>query len=208
MNEYQKSFLKTLEGMANYKHKRDIFRDFIYLSSYALQNRVIFNQSIEDKYLSIIGEYKKSDALKFSKLLSIFINGLEKDTFDFLGSIYMEIEANNKNIGQFFTPGSLCELMSFLTYDIEKVRKEKITLHEPALGSGAMVIAFIKRLKDNNISLSNLELNAIEKDSLVARMAYIQFFFLGIKSEIIIGDTLTAEFSETLHTLDFSRYFN
>lgn len=66
---------------------------------------------------------------------------------DVLGPVYMEIRTNWKGsaLGQFFTPWSLCKCMAYMQTDDELLarieRGERVTVHDPACGSAATLLA-------------------------------------------------------------------
>ena len=81
----QNEFIRTINKMA-YEHSvYDIFCDFLTLSCYALANVSNFNQERENKYLSIIGKYKKDVREQFPKLLALITEEFECRFCDFFG---------------------------------------------------------------------------------------------------------------------------
>lgn len=64
---------------------------------------------------------------------------------DFLGPIFMELEIGSKEMGQFFTPFSLCERVTGLVMrqPVQELAEGApyTTFDEPTCGAGGMVIA-------------------------------------------------------------------
>ncbi|MCX7258096.1 MAG: N-6 DNA methylase, partial [Polaromonas sp.] len=65
---------------------------------------------------------------------------------DVLGPLYMMLELENSNAGQFFTPPDIAELMARLTCndELKALSEPFVTVSEPACGAGGMVLAFVK----------------------------------------------------------------
>jgi type I restriction-modification system DNA methylase subunit len=65
--------------------------------------------------------------------------GLAQEMGDFLGSLFMELELSSDNIGQFFTPFHLSELMAGQVAGDRLAELESepyITLSAPTCGAG------------------------------------------------------------------------
>lgn len=76
----------------------------------------------EKRYLSIIKKYTKVEQKLFPELCAYITMALEDNPEqDFLGKIFMALGLGNTSNGQFFTPYSVCQLMSeIVTNDAEK----------------------------------------------------------------------------------------
>ncbi len=122
-----------------------------------------------------------------------FENNLEQD---FLGRIYMSLELSNHWKGQYFTPYSLCQLMSEMTIE-DRVREEintrgYITINDSACGAGATLIAAANTLRKRNINFQNQAIFVGQDiDRVVGLMCYIQLSIIGCAGYIVIADTLT-----------------
>lgn len=67
-----------------------------------------------------------------------------------------------------------------------------VTTQEPAVGSGAMVIALAEAMHDAGINYQqHLHVTAIDVDPKCVHMAYVQFSLLHIPAVIIHGNTLS-----------------
>ena len=197
----QNEFIKTLNKMA-YEHSAyDIFCDFLTLSCYAFANVSHFNQERENKYLSIIGKYKKDVQEQFPKLLALVTEGFECGFSDFLGEVYMACGFGSDSMGQFFTPYSVCQVCAEMSLP-ENLDKNRIyKVQEPACGGGAMVIALAEAFykKDINfqqnmyVVMTDLSWNAV-------CMSMIQMSLLGIPATIIHGNSLSLEVYDVFET--------
>lgn len=124
--------------------------------------------------------------------LAININ---TDINDYLGKLYMDTIPQTK-LGQFFTPFHVSQLTSNISVKNSDIKSEidkkgKIVLYEPSCGSGGMILAFAKRLKDMGYEPSRfLEVYAGDLDINSVYMTYIQLSMLNINARVIRGDSL------------------
>lgn len=197
-----KAIIKII-GENAYRHDRwKVFSDFVQLSAFAISNATDLSNrdAREIEYMRIIGQYNKDEANRFPIMLAELANGLEAGMTDVLGQVYMEMELGNKDRGQVFTPYEVCKMSARMIFDkpyIEWVIVNKdgyIALEEPAVGSGAMVIAFAEVMKEAGINYQkHLHVTATDVDIKAACMTYVQFSLLHIPAIIIHGNTLSLE---------------
>ena len=106
----------------------------------------------EDEYLRVVKTLKKEALDCTVKVYSILFKALYYDFCiqDILGEVYMRVGSlsKSKHFGQFFTPFHVCMLMAEINMgDIKsliveaKEKGKKITINDPCVGSGAMLIA-------------------------------------------------------------------
>lgn len=196
-----KAIIKLI-GENAYRHDRwRVFSDFVQLSAFAISNAVdLHNRDArESEYMRIIGQYSKDEASRFPIMLAELVNALEAGMGDVLGQVYMELELGNKDRGQVFTPYSLCQVCAGMTFNkqhVESIIAEKgyMTMQEPAVGGGAMVIAFCETMREAGINYQqHLHVTAIDVDIKAVCMAYVQFSLLHIPATVIHGNTLSLE---------------
>lgn len=197
----QNEFVKTLNKMAYEHHAYDIFCDFLTLSCYALANVSHFNRERENKYLSIIGKYKKDVREQFPKLLALVTEGFECGFSDFLGEVYMACDFGSDRMGQFFTPYSVCQVCAetSLPENLDKNRIYKVL--EPACGGGAMVIALAEAFYKKGLNFQQnmyVEMTDLSWNSVC--MSMIQMSLLGIPATIIHGNSLSSEVFDVFET--------
>lgn len=125
---------------------------------------------------------------------------------DFLGSLVAEFRGLDKSMGQCFTPREVCDLAAELTLDADITRraikcKGYVGVHEPAAGSGAMVLRFADRLTTQGVDPTRqLFVEAWEIDPITAKMCFIQLTLRGIPARVVLGDTLIQEEREVWST--------
>lgn len=120
----------------------------------------------------------------------------ENPNQDFLGRLYMNLNLGSHWHGQFFTPYNVCELMAKIQTgegcqsEIEK--KGYISICDPCVGAGAMLIAAAQAFRKRKINYQTSVLFiGQDVDSVVAKMAYIQISLLGCPGYITVGNSLT-----------------
>lgn len=205
ITDYRKEIVKLI-GELGYRHSTwQVFSDFVEMSAIAISNSVdwIHKQEREKRYLEIINIYQKSEQQLFPKMLGYLVNALEDSIAleggptDILGQIFHELELHNKWKGQFFTPVNVCEAMGMITVgDKAQIIEEKgyLTVGEPCVGSGAMVLGFAKAMKSSGMNYcTKMVVTAQDIDLKCVHMAYLQFSLYGIPAVVIHGNTLTVE---------------
>ncbi|MGQ6551046.1 N-6 DNA methylase, partial [Serratia sp. IR-2025] len=154
-DHYRREFIRLFRETARYHHRHEVFRDFAEMATLAVQNVFLRSPDLEKEYLAIAGRYQPDDVNRMTQLLGCLTGALECQPGDFLGQIFMELEIGSDHMGQFFTPYHLSALMARLTAgDVlsELEHKPFITLQEPAVGAGSMVIAFAEMLAEQGIN--------------------------------------------------------
>lgn len=131
-----------------------------------------------------------------AQLFAIIVKVLEKNPDqDFLGALYMKLELGNHWKGQFFTPYNISRMMAEINTGNAKKeidRKGWITICDPCVGGGAMLIAAANTMRRQKIYYHDHVLFVGQDvDRIVGLMAYIQISLLGCSGYVVIGDSLT-----------------
>lgn len=203
-DHYRREFIRLFRDTARYHHRHEVFRDFAEMAALAVQNAFLRCPDLEKEYLTIAGRYQPDDVNRMSQLLACLTGALECRPGDFLGQIFMELEIGSDHMGQFFTPYHVSVLMAQLTAgDVLSQLEHKpfITLQEPAVGAGSMVIAFAEVLAEQGINYQDkLFASCMDIDATAAHMCYLQLSLLGIPAEVMTGNTLTLDVRRTFRT--------
>ena len=198
------AFKKTFRELAPYKHRYEVFRDFVTMAACSLHNAMYKDPAREEEYLQIIAGYKKPDQEAFPKLLGCLVEALDSEPRDILGPLYMGLEIANKDAGQFFTPPELSELMAQMTFtpELDKLETQAfITAGEPAAGAGGMILALVKvMITAGHNPAEKLWVQAIDVDRMAALMCYIQLSLWNVPAEVIVGNTLSWDIREVWYT--------
>lgn len=200
-----KAFEKAIRSLAHRHHLWQVFADFCEMTALVFAQGTGFDDARERRYLDIIQRYEPDEQKRFPELLGITTEATEGLDCDFLGEVFQDLELASHWHGQFFTPYALTRLMAEMQLgDAGEIiaREGFITLHEPACGAGAMVIACARTLLDRKINYQQtLHVTAVDVDATAAHMAYIQFTLLHIPAVVIVGNTLTLETRAQYKTL-------
>ncbi len=95
------AFKKTFRELAPYKHRYEVFKDFVTLAACSLHNSLHKDEAREEEYLGIIGQTNPDDQQAFPKLMAQLVAALDEEPRDILGPLYMELEIANKDAGSF-----------------------------------------------------------------------------------------------------------
>lgn len=188
----QKQIKNIINRMSGKYSRYSIFRDFIILAACSISNSVDKSQwkNREKMYMDSISKYEKKEAEKFAEMLALTVLAYESRMGDFIGELYMSMEFGNKDVGQFFTPYNLSRMMAgFL--DVKPDENGIVTLNEPAVGSGGMVVAYAEKMKLAGLNYQKqlrVVCNDIDYD--VVKMCYIQLSLLGIDAIVEQRNTL------------------
>ena len=154
--KYYKQFVDNFNLLSQRYDKYRIFLDFLKLASYSMYNVFRKSEEIESKYLNIVKTYRKDELEIFCKMFGelTLMYEYKNEIVDILGEFYMQNKIGNNSLGQFFTPFHIAEFMGKINCgtkeQMEKIidKNGYITLSEPCCGAGAMILGFVKALKD------------------------------------------------------------
>lgn len=205
--DYSKEFIRILEGF-RYKHNmRELFSDWLEIAACAIHQEPyhlglvmpdeVFH-AVEAQYMEAIKRYGREELDTFAKLLGLTKMALwADDAGDFLGSIYMSLEISSDRGGEFFTPYNVSLMMAKMTLaDVAEQLNEKgfITVAEPAVGGGGMLIAVAQTLREAGYNPSQaMFFEATDISRLCFNMAYLQTSILELSGIVRHGDTLRNE---------------
>ena len=193
--EIKKQFQKTIQQLSYTRHTWQAWQDFTELAALSIAQSTAYSEDREQTYMRTIGRYTHKEAQLIPKLLALTIEALEIQHHDFLGSMFMELELGSKWHGQFFTPYNVCKMMAQMTTSAKEFEEDNIvSMMEPAVGAGAIVIALCDHLRDIGINYQRqLKITARDADYIACCMCYIQLSLLGCSAIVIHGNTLTNE---------------
>jgi len=137
MKQHRTTFSQHMEQLARRHGVQAVFTDFLTLlvCAFSLGLR-------EEEYLNTIRKYEKPEAYKISEALAslvIEMTGNGEGFIDVLGDYFEQFISHGHN-GQFFTPQNICDLMAQLQNPPAALSR----VHDPACGSGRMLMAMAK----------------------------------------------------------------
>ena len=154
----------------------------------------------EERYMEVVKRYEADELAKLPQMLGSLTMALEENTSDVLGRTFHDLELHNKWAGQYFSPYPICQMMAKMTIgdpaDLEAKISERgfVTAMEPAVGSGAMVIALAQEIRTAGINYQqHLHVTAADVDPKCVHMSYLQFSLLHIPAIIVHGNSLSLE---------------
>lgn len=204
MTESAKEIVKMITGMAGQYSPYEIFSDWVRCCALVIANSVDpFHGKIwedrERQYKETMRRYREPDQITFSNMLVLLADSLEKEMTDTLGEIFMDKGmGSSSQAGQFFTPFNLSELAARMMFadSIPSNPEEMTELNEPSCGSGGMIIAMAKVMKDHGINYqTRMKVVAQDIDWRCVYMCYTQISLLGINGIVVQGDTLGKPYS-------------
>lgn len=199
---------KLLEANTSYGMRRisEVFRDFCELSALAIRNSVDLHgrDEREQRYLRIISGYTSEEADRFAELLAKLVVELDGELSDVLGQLYMSLDLGSDEMGQFFTPYQVSQLMAGMNapdFAAHLAEREFITVSEPTCGSGGMIVALAGTMRDAGFNYQRqLHVTAQDIESTAVHMTYIALSLLHIPAVVLHGNTLTQEVTDRWFT--------
>lgn len=199
-NDHQAELGKLLRTIG-YRHGLwQVFRDFVAMAAIALSNATDKRHFAEREaeYLKIVARYSKDEANELARGFAHVVLGLEAGLCDFLGSLFMSLELGDSWKGQFFTPYEVSRMMALMTMgeksQLEIERKGFVTVSDPCIGGGAMVIAAAHAMQDAGINYQqHMHAVALDIDIVSVHMSYIQLSLLHIPAVVYHGNSLSVE---------------
>ena len=193
--EAQKTFCQTFQKLCSHTSAWQVWSDFVKLTAIALSNRCDMQAKREKQYNEIMQQYDRAEQSVFAELFSQMVTALEEQPEqDFLGDMFMRLELGSHWHGQFFTPYSVCRLLSSVTIRsaVEQVAEHGYCkVNDCACGAGATLIAARNSLKHTGIGADQTLFVGQDVDRTAALMCYIQLTLLGCAGYVVIADTLS-----------------
>ena len=191
--EQQKGIYERFRYLSDRYGRWEVWADFITMSarSLCLSNR----EEHEAEYASIVKKYRPDEVQKFAEMFALVVEALERNpNQDFLGDLFMRFDLGSTWKGQFFTPYHICQCMAALTAGNLKGQLEQqlwISVNDPAVGAGALLIAFAQECICQKINYQTSVLFVGQDvDRTAAMMSFVQLSLLGCPGYVIVGDSL------------------
>ena len=201
---YIKEFYKNLHGIN--RSPWQVYCDFLQLNIDAFISDHTPEHPREKDYMQIIESYRKEEAEKFSNMLGCVMQYMKETNKECLSEIWEGVAANS-NLGQFFTPWTVCMMMakmelenSVLNWD-KFTPENKCTISDPSCGGGRTLVAALKLVPAGK--LNSALFHGIDIDLNVCHAAALNMLFFNANSYIIHGNALSLEVwhvFKTIHT--------
>lgn len=196
VDSYKKEFLSIFNSLCGRHGRWEVWSDFIQLTAIDISN--VTDKANAPKRAAdarnIAKKYSEDEIKRMAEMLMQMVYAIDGNPDqDFLGELYMTCELGNDHAGQFFTPYSVCQAMSEISFD--PARFEDIgfvSVNDCACGAGALLLSFANICKRKGINYQEKVLFiAQDIDYIVGLMCYIQLTLMGCAGYVVIGDTLT-----------------
>lgn len=206
---FRHQFLAGLRKLSNRHQLWRVFADFCLLAGCAVRQRAgAADPGVEERYLGTAKTYTADELSEFCRLLAVLTEALgSADAGDFLGSVFQELDLGSHWHGQYFTPWELCRLSAEMTVPstAEVLAQGHVTMHEPAVGAGAQVLAAAHTLRARGLEPAYcLFVEAWDVDETAALMAYLQLSLTGIPGLVVCGNSLSQERRWTWPSLTYA----
>ncbi len=206
MKPVVKRMAKALQGLTARHDLYRVFADSMEMMALAVANGCDRTQydAREARYLVIAKDYSREELTQVSRLMALLTEAMTAEFADYLGELFMGLDLGSDARGQFFTPYDLCRLMARATIDDDQIQQALaargyVTVHEPAVGAGGMVLAMEERMR----ALGHpgvMHVTCVDVDIKAVHMAYLQLSLAGIPAIVIHGNSLTLEAWSTWYT--------
>lgn len=169
-------------------------------------------EAYEARYMKEVGRWDKATVSEV--FVPIFSYALMSPGIDFWGTMAGESNALSAHLGQFFTPFEVCRLMAEISMgDIaETLRKSPrpfLTVHEPASGSGAMILAAAATVEARGYDLgTTMWVDAMDLSPLAFKMCYLSLSAAGIAGVVRHGNSLSRDQFDACLTPAASRFLS
>ena len=180
MNKFNKIF----ENLARINDRSIIWNNFL---DYCININLISNQKYPIDF--------KGNEEAYWEMLQCWLHELNKKLeskpyYDMLGEFYEELvtsHVKSKNIGQFFTPDEVIELMVTLTLNDVDITPNSF-VNDCACGSARMLLSAHVHSKGDFICIGQ------DLDEVSCKMAVLNFWSHGVRGSILHQNTLTRDF--------------
>jgi len=140
------------------------------------------------EFRQCLDRYSRAEGEEFGRLLGLYTEAVEDQPFrDILGELFMRLDTHSAHSGQYFSPWPVAEMMARLQFDraqFEQLVEEKgvVSVCDPAVGSGVMLLAFAKVVHDELgvWGTSKLRLYGTDIDIRCVHMCRIQLRMNGL----------------------------
>lgn len=207
---YKQRFMNGFHMLTGAKSLYTVWHDLMLLYSIEIANtamrplkdnepfKEIWNER-EEQYIRTIKTYNKKEQKIICQMFTMLVLELEKNpNQDLLGELYMTLGISNNRAGQFFTPYSVCEMMSKLTFDRKELgktvhKKGYANVYDCACGAGATLISASEQCKEmfkkynyqNHVYFVGQDI-----DITCVHMCYIQLSLHGLAGYVIHDNSL------------------
>lgn len=200
MNDLEKQFITALKSIGSDRRLDRVFFDFVAIAAASIA-RIDRPQADKHEQLRVetLARYTEEEGKVFARCFDLLVEIMGTGFGDHLGQLYMNLDLGNDRLGQYFSPYDLSLLSARMILDESSVaqkieEKGFVSLYEPTVGGGGMVIAAAQVVKDMGFNpQQQLHVTCQDLDITAVYMTYLQLSLFGIPAVVIHGDVLKLE---------------
>lgn len=184
-------FVRLLEGVTRLRLS-EAFRRMVLMTACALTGG-----QQEALYLDAIRGLAREDLDVLVRASAQLVLDMEARPFrDLLGPVYMEIghKIDRQANGEFFTPHEVSALMAELALGPDPraafPSDAPLDVHEPAGGTGGMLLAFVETLVRRGVSPAHVRVTTWDLSATSSYAAFVNLTLYGVPATVVCGDTL------------------
>ena len=194
----KKRIVRLLEKNATSRRIPQVWDDWLTLLSTTYRAPVMpMSKEDVDAWDRAYTKYDEAELGRFEEAHELLVQAFQLEPGDHLGEIYMSLPHGGEGMGQFFTPYDLSKTLAGMTApDLAEWAESGriLTVHEPSVGAGGMVIAFAEIAREQGVNYQRQVLvDCGDIDMTAVQMAFIQLSILGIPALVRHMNTLTLE---------------
>lgn len=201
MNKWDEKIRDRIKQIAGRYSAEQVFSDWVQMTAIMIANALDVRhgelwEKREESYKNTMQRYQAQERDIICEMTGMLELSLT-EMHDALGEIYMNLGMGAKNTGQFFTPWSVSQLCARMVSENQKTDEDGMyRIHEPACGSGGMVIAELHELRERGINYQRrVQAVCQDLDWRCVYMCYVQLSLLGVKAVVVQGSTLSEPYS-------------
>jgi len=185
MNSEYNELVRNFENNSVFAHMHsyDLFRKWLQ-AVWAFLNAV----SASTTFRETLDAYSYREGSELGRLFNLYVCAVEKMPFrDILGELFMRLDVNSAKSGQYFTPWPIAEMMARMQFSREDfeakvAEKGEVTVCDPAVGSGVMLLAFASVVHNElgRDAVKHLRLYGTDTDERCVLMCRIQLRMNGL----------------------------
>ena len=193
-------------GVFPHMHSYDLYRQWL-RGTWAFLNAALDQQAFRE----CLDKYTYDEGAEFGRLLGVYTDAVTELPFqDILGQIFMRLDIKSVQAGQYFTPFHIAEMMARIQFSREDfeakvAEKGEVSVCDPAVGSGVMLLAFAKVVHDEfgRAGVSKIRFYGTDIDERCVLMCRIQLRMNGLdtfgRMAGLLGAMATADAEATSH---------
>ena len=177
-------FRKNFERLAYTQSYSSVFDDFLDFALYQLN----IDKANDPNRERLDKKYKEEDGILFAKMFNDWAIATDNEGegfYDVLGDLFMELLAKER-IGQYFTPMPICDMMAQMTYGTSITEIAAPTVHDPAVGSGRMIMAIAKMNRNAKFFSADLDITC-------CKMTVLNMMANSMRGEVAWMNSLSME---------------